>query len=125
MSKPVKVAKVPKTKKTVKIQDDESVNEMPQSEPIQIPKPRKSRAKRQPTKEELIKLLTDSCNELTQVVQDLKDEEAKILASGLVLKRVPELIKETMSNLDEDMQEIQEKIDELATCPDEGTLPAE
>ena len=119
MPKPVKV---PKEKKTVKMQVDESVPQpqvtFGQSEPIAIPKPRKSRAKPKPTKEEMMKLLSDSSNELKQIIKELKEDEVQLLASGLAFKRVSELMKETISNLEEDVQEIDEQLEELATMGD-------
>ena len=38
------------------------------------PKPRKSRAKPKPTKEEMLKMLTESCNAMKQIIQELKEE---------------------------------------------------
>ena len=37
----------------------------------------------------------------------------------MCLKRVPELLKETITNMEEDQQEIDEKYQELLTLPDE------
>ena len=42
------------------------------------PKKRASRAKKQPTREEALKLFLDASNELKQNIQDLKEEEIKI-----------------------------------------------
>ena len=36
-----------------------------------------------------------------------------------LIKRIPELIKETLNNLDEDQQDFQEKYDELMGTPNE------
>ncbi len=75
-------------------------------------KPRAPRQKKQPpTKEETLKMLLLTINELKQIVQDLKEDEMKV--SSLPLKKIPELLKETISNLEEDLEEIQSKYDEL------------
>ena len=60
--------------------------------------------------------MLDTIDELKQIMIDLKEEEVKI--SSLQLKRLPELLKETISNLEEDRDEIQEKYDELLAAPD-------
>lgn len=68
-------------------------------------KPKRTRApKKQPTKEEMLKMLTDSSTELKQIIQDLKEDETKI--AGLSLKQLPLLISETLKNLNEDCDEI-------------------
>lgn len=105
--KPVK----PKTK-------DLSVKFQPEliAETKEKPK-RASRAKPKPTKEEVIKMLTDSSNELKQIIQDLKEEDGKI--QGLGLKRVGELVKETINNLEEDQKEIDEECKELSSIPED------
>jgi hypothetical protein len=54
--------------------------------------------------------------ELKQIIVDLKDEQVKIVP--LNLKRLPELITETLKNLDEDVEDIQEKYDDLLAAPD-------
>ena len=94
------MSKVLKEKKTVKMQVDESVPQphvtFGQSEPIAIPKPRKSRAKPKPTKEDMMKLLSNSSNEL-KIIKELKEDEVQLLASGLPLKRVSELMKKTIN----------------------------
>ena len=56
-------------------------------------------------------MLQDTINEVKQIIQELKDEELKITSLSLV--KIPELVKETISNLEEDQQEIQDKHDEL------------
>ena len=48
-------------------------------------------------------------------MQDLKEDESRI--QGLGLKRVPELVKETIKNLDEDIQDMQEEYEELSKQP--------
>jgi hypothetical protein len=102
--KPKKAAK-----KTVKIQEEPK-------EPKE-PKPRKSRAKKQPTREEMLKILLDGSNELKQIIVELKEEESKLVA--LQLHRVPELLKETIGNLEEDVEEMFEKYQELLALPAE------
>ena len=66
----------------------------------------------------MMKLLSDSSNELKQIIKDLKEDDVQLLAFGLTLKRVSELMKETISNLEEDVQEIDEQLEELATVGD-------
>ena len=81
-------------------------------EPKEPKAPRAPRAKKQqPTKEETLKMLLDTSNELKQIILDLKDDEMKV--SNMSLKRIPDLIKETISNLEEDENEIKTKYNEL------------
>ena len=75
------------------------------------PKKRASRAKKQPTREEALKFLLDASNELKQNIQDLKEEEIKI--SSLQLKILPELIKETLTYLNEDLEDAEGQYNEL------------
>ncbi len=104
--------KAPKVKKLPEVEE----NNMMECESVE-PKKRASRAKKQPTKEELIKMLSDSSNELKQIMVDLKEDECKL--QGLQLKKVPELLKETLSNLEEDQKEIDDKVEELKSLPEE------
>ena len=97
------VKKVPKTKKLVSL-DENSV--LPAE-----PKPRKSRAKPKPTKEEAIKMLQDASNDLKQKIIDLREDKQRV--ASLQLKKLPELIKETLCNLAEDQEEIEEQLTEL------------
>ena len=97
------VKKVPKAKKLVSL-DENSV--LPPE-----PKPRKSRAKPKPTKEEAIKMLQDASNDLKQIIIDLREDEQRV--ASLQLKKLPELIKETLCNLAEDQEEIEEQLTEL------------
>ena len=97
------VEKVPKSKKLVSL-DENSV--LPPE-----PKPRKSRAKPKPTKEEAIKMLQDASNDLKQIIIDLREDEQRV--ASLQLKKLPELIKETLCNLAEDQEEIEEQLTEL------------
>ena len=71
------------------------------------PKKRASRAKKQPTREEALKLLLDASNELKQNIQDLKEEEIKI--SSLQLKILPE----TLIDLTEDLEDAEGQYNEL------------
>ena len=109
------VKKSVKSKKTAIVADNCEVFSIPQ-EPKVVKLPRKSRAKKIPTKEEALKLLSDTSIELKQIIQDLKEDEMKI--SGMQLKKVPELIKEKLCNLDEDLNEIEEQHQELLTHPE-------
>lgn len=97
------VKKVPKSKKLVSL-DENSV--LPPE-----PKQRKSRAKPKPTKEEAIKMLQDASNDLKQIIIDLREDEQRV--ASLQLKKLPELIKETLCNLAEDQEEIEEQLTEL------------
>jgi hypothetical protein len=106
-AKSTKSPKLVKVVKPVK-KDKESENNVV-SKPE--PKKRASRAKKQLTKEETLKMLSDASNELKQVVLDLKEDEIKLAA--ISLKKVPELVKETLKNLEEDIEEINEQHKEL------------
>ena len=103
----------PKNVKIVK----HSKSEMPENSELvaKEPKPRKSRAKKIPTKEESLKMLQDTSKELEQIVADLKDDQMRL--QGLSLKKVPELINEAISNLEEDKaandQEYQELLSQV------------
>ncbi|HRP36813.1 MAG TPA: hypothetical protein PLS50_03310, partial [Candidatus Dojkabacteria bacterium] len=68
------------------------VKVLPEPAPVAAEvKPKRTRApKKQPTKEEMLKMLTDSSTELRQIIQDLKEDETKI--AGLTLKQLPLLI---------------------------------
>ena len=65
------------------------------------PKKRASRAKKQPTREKTSKLLLDASNELKQNIQE------KIQISSLQLKLLPELIKETLTDLNQGLEKMQ------------------
>lgn len=67
--------------------------------------------KKQPTPEEFKKMLDDSKTELSNILKDLKEELEKV--KPMNLKRIPELVNETILNLTEDLEDIQEKISEL------------
>ena len=97
------VNKIPKAKKLVSL----DVNSVLPPEPKQ----RKSRAKPKPTKEEAIKMLQDASNDLKQIIIDLREDEQRV--ASLQLKKLPELIKETLCNLAEDQEEIEEQLTEL------------
>ena len=109
--------------KVIRVKKEKEVSpvDVPRSEPVDIPKPeppkRKSRAKKVPSKEEAMKALMDASNELKQIVVDLKEDESKL--SGMALKQVPALMKETLQNLDEDIKEIDEQYKELLALPSE------
>lgn len=80
------------------------------------PKPRKSRAKPKPTKEEAMKMLQDASNDIKQIIIELKEDEQRV--SSMQLKKVPELIKETLCNLSEDLDEIEEQLTQLRSNPE-------
>jgi len=84
---------------------------------VQDGKPKRTRApKRKPTKEEVLKMLKDSSDELKRIIQDLKEDETKIV--GLPLKQLPLLITETLKNLTEDCEDIDEKYNEVLASPE-------
>ena len=64
-------------------------------------------------------MLQDASKELKQIIQDLKDDELKLAPLSSQLKRVPELIQETIKNLEEDEQELNENYDEILAQPEE------
>lgn len=99
--------KVTKSKKEpkVKVKVDNEPKEKPE------PKPRKSRAKVQPTKEEQITMIADAQKEMNSIISELKCEQEKLHPLGL--KRMNELIVETLKNLDEDIAELDEHKKEL------------
>ena len=111
----------PKTVKPKVLKEKKTSVEVPKSDPIDIPKPepkkRASRAKKVATKEETMKALLDASNELKQIVVDIKEDESKL--SGMTLKQLPALLKETLQNLDEDIKEIDEQYKELLALPTE------
>jgi DNA repair exonuclease SbcCD ATPase subunit len=80
------------------------------------PKQRKSRAKPKPTKEEAIKLLQDASTDIKQIIQDLKEDEQRL--ASMQLKNVHELIKETLLNLGEDLEEIEEQLEQIRSQSD-------
>ncbi len=98
-----------------KKQDEENKVIEEVKKPDEAPKKR-GRTKKQLTKEEKLKLLSDASNELKQIMQDLKEDESRI--QGLGLKEFQtELVKETIKNLDEDIQDMQEEYEELSKQP--------
>jgi hypothetical protein len=109
--KQVKVRK-PREKKTL-----QPVPENEQLAPKE-PKQRKPRAtKKEPTKEEAMKMLEDACKELEVIIHDLK-EDIKTL-NGIKLLKVPELVDDTINNLEEDMEEFKNELDHLKNMPDQ------
>ena len=74
--------------------------------------PKKRAPKKKPTKEEGLKMLLDTSNELKQIINDLKEDEIKLCQ--MHFKRVPDLVKETIKNLEEDLIELDERYKELS-----------
>ena len=109
------VKKSVKSKKTAIVADNCEVVLVPQ-EPKVVKLPRKSRAKKIPTKEEALKMICDACSEIKQIIQDLKEDESRI--QGMSLKKVPELLTETLKNMEEDLKEIEEQHKELLSQPE-------
>ena len=79
-------------------------------------KPTKPRAKKQqPTREEMLKLIQDNKAEIEMILKELKDEHDKI--RHLSLKRIPEVLQETYEDLEEDLAEVNAKLNELNNAP--------
>ncbi|HRP37759.1 MAG TPA: hypothetical protein PLS50_08195 [Candidatus Dojkabacteria bacterium] len=97
--------KTPAKPKVVKV--------LPEPAPVAAEaKPKRTRApKPKPTKEEILKVLSDGSRELEQIIQELKEDEMKL--PGMQFKRIPELVKETIKNLEEDKEDIDEEYKEV------------
>ena len=93
------------------------VKVLPEPAPVSAEaKPKRTRApKHKPTKDEMLKLLSDSSVELKQIMQDLKEDETKI--AGLTLKQLPLLITETLKNLNEDCEDIDAEYQTVLAAP--------
>ena len=63
-----------------------------------------------------MKLLSDAINELKQIIQDLRDDQSKLLS--MPLKKVPELIQETIRNFAEDVEDMNAQYEELKALPE-------
>ncbi|HRP37985.1 MAG TPA: hypothetical protein PLS50_09335 [Candidatus Dojkabacteria bacterium] len=89
------------------------VNVLPEPAPVASEaKPKRTRApKPKPTKEEILKVLSDGSKELVQIIQELKEDEVKL--PGMNFKRIPELVQETIKNLEEDKLDIDEEYNEV------------
>jgi predicted metal-dependent hydrolase len=81
------------------------------------PKKRAPRAKKQPSKEEVMKQVLDEINKIKQSMQDLKEDEMKL--SSMQLKLVPTLIKEALEDYTEDLKEVETQYEELKNMPNE------
>lgn len=108
MSSEKKVAKpkVVKVSKEVK----------PALEPAPKPK-RASRAKKIPTKEEVLADLKETSDELKQIVLDLKTDEQILSSLKTQLKKVPELLKVSIENMEEDIKDLDEHYQEVLSAP--------
>lgn len=78
------------------------------------PKKRAPRTKKQPTREEAIKLLTDASKDFKQIIQELQEDELRL--SCMQLKKIPELIKETLSNPILPTQSVQQIQENYFSC---------
>lgn len=119
-----------KTKKTIKIPKIQMIKKDPMLSPIDSqckvittqdqekkePKKRGRVKAPPPTREETLKLLSDMKEQLNGLVRDLKEEEQKVLPLQLIA--VPELIKATLQNLEEDLEEVEEKTKEVTVLPE-------
>lgn len=89
-----------------------------------LEKPKRQRKpKAKPTKQEMLKILQDSRDELKQIVVDLNDDAIKL--QGMQLKQVFLLIKETLKNLEEDLEEIDEEYKHIESSPDLPEQPSQ
>ena len=80
------------------------------------PKQRKSRAKPKPTREEAIKMLSDASTDIKLIIKDLEEDEQRL--QGQSFKKLPELVKETILNLTEDLEEIEDQLEEIRSNPE-------
>jgi hypothetical protein len=121
MSNVKKPAKSTKVVKAVKVEKIKSAPIVSEEESPQKPEPKKraSRAKKQPTKEEVLQQLMEASNGLKKLIQDLKEDEMKFNSSGLSLKCISELVTGELQNLDEEQKEVDEKYQAVLALPDE------
>ena len=93
------------------------MSEIKKSKPkaIKAPTEPKTRGKKQMSKEECLKLLVGDMNELKQEIQNLKDDQSK-LPNGMY-KILPDLINDEIEDLVEELQEIEQKHNELSQVP--------
>lgn len=80
-----------------------------------VPKKRPSRAKKQMSKEETMKLLLDELVKIKQDIQDLKEDETKL--SGIQLKYVSTLIQDELTALEEELQEVEDNYEKMKSLP--------
>ncbi len=117
MSEVKKVRKT-KSKNLPSIQEAnpfEPLAELSGDQPAAPPKQRKSRAKPKPTNEEAMQMLLDGAKELGEIIQDLKDDKAKVL--GMNLKKTVILIDDTIMTLEEDKEQFESEYAELKKGP--------
>ncbi len=108
---------MPKVKQVKKLEPVSEANSFESlAEPEPVPKTRKSRAKPKPTKEEALKMLDDAVNEVAEIIVDLKDDYEKI--KGMTLKKLHELVADTIKNLEEDSLEFIDQAKEIRNMPD-------
>jgi len=91
------------------------MSEIKKSKPKTIPsepKPRGRKPKKQPTKDECLKMLLTEMDELKGEIQNLKEDQAK-LPSGQ-FKVLPDLLHDEIEDMEEELKEIQEKYNELS-----------
>jgi len=101
--------------KKVTIQEPEP--DLTQSEIQPQPKPRKSRAKPKKSREELLKELQDSLNEIKQEMLELKEDESKVLNMGL--KRIPKLIQDELSELENDQADVEDQFKKVQSTEEQ------
>jgi protein subunit release factor A len=77
---------------------------------------REHHAKKAPkTKEQILSELMEQINEYKKMLEDLKGEQNRI--NGLQLKAIPELVTEELEELQQDIDEVQAKYNELLAAP--------
>lgn len=75
---------------------------------------KKPRAKKQPpTKEEVMKALDESIGQVKVIIEDLKNDQ-NMLPASVPFKNIPALVADTLKNLEEDLQEIEDHRKELS-----------
>jgi hypothetical protein len=89
----------------------------PIPELVEVKPKRASRAKPKPTKDEMLAGLKATSDELKLIIVDLKEDECKLQSMASQLKKVPELIKVTIQNLEDDCEDIDENYQQLLNCP--------
>ena len=83
----------------------------------QEPKKRAPRAKKQPpSKQETLNFLSEGIKEVKQIIQELKEDQGRL--GSIQLKHVPDLIQETLRNLEEDCEKMTEQHKQLQSLPD-------
>ena len=62
-------------------------------------------------------MLLDASNDLKQVIQDLKEDQMRL--ASMPLKKTNELLKESITNIEEDLEDILENYEQLKLLPEQ------